>query len=72
MGTESAPAGRSAQLDGLANLLRDLDRPFVHEVSIGESEWEAMRRVASFVRESLLAVPATHVETAEAVTAEAV
>lgn len=72
MGTESAPAGRSAQLDGLANLLRDLDRPFTHDVSIGESEWDAMRRVAGFVRESLLAVPAQKVETAEAVTADAV
>ena len=72
MGTEGAPAGRSAQLDGLAGILRDLGHPFEQDVSIGESQWDAMTRVSAFIRNALLAVPATVVHTAEAVTADAV
>jgi dipeptidyl aminopeptidase/acylaminoacyl peptidase len=71
LGTDAAPAGRSAQLDGLSTLLRELDRPFEQDVSANEPAWSAMRRVATFMRESLTAQEAT-APVGEAVTADAV
>jgi len=69
LGTDTAPAGRAAQLDGLTTILRDLDHPAVHDVSVGEGEWTAMERVATFISEALLATPATIVSTTEATAA---
>ena len=34
LGTENAPAGRAAQLDGLVALLSELERPFTQDVAI--------------------------------------
>lgn len=72
LGSDSAPSGRAAQLDGLGALLRELDHPFAHEVSINEPAWAAMRRVAVFLYDALLAVPRPEESVGEAVTADAV
>jgi dipeptidyl aminopeptidase/acylaminoacyl peptidase len=72
LGTDSAPAGRTAQLDAFAALLRELDRPFEQDVSVSEPGWTAMRRVASFLRDVLTAPVATRDPVGEAVTADAV
>jgi pimeloyl-ACP methyl ester carboxylesterase len=70
LGTETAPAGRAAQLDGLIALLTELERPFTQDVAIGEPVWIAYRRAATFLRESLTANVASPL--GEAVTADAV
>jgi dipeptidyl aminopeptidase/acylaminoacyl peptidase len=72
LGTDGAPAGRTAQLDGLTRLLRELDRPFEQDISANEPAWAAMRRVATFLRESLTAPETSTVAVGEAVTADAV
>jgi dipeptidyl aminopeptidase/acylaminoacyl peptidase len=72
LGTDSAPAGRTAQLDTFAALLRELDRPFEQDVSVNEPGWTAMRRAASFLRDALTAPLAAREPVGEAVTADAV
>jgi dipeptidyl aminopeptidase/acylaminoacyl peptidase len=82
LGTDTAPAGRAAQLDGLTNLLRELDRPFEaakgpsataeREVANSEPSWTAMRRVATFLREALTIRAPVAEPLGEAVTADAV
>ena len=71
MGSDTAPEGRSSQLDAFAALLRELDRPFEQDVSVSEPEWTAMRRVATFMREALISA-GREVAVGEAVTADAV
>ena len=56
IGTDRAPAGRAAPLDELTADMRELDVHFEHEVSHGETEWDAALKAASFIRRSLTAV----------------
>jgi hypothetical protein len=72
MGTDSAAPGRAQQLDGLTAVLRDLDRPFEHDVAVGELSVEAARRVANFLLASLTAQTETNVDVAEASTPDAI
>ena len=72
LGTDAVPAGRTAQLDGMTTLLRDLDRPFEQDISANEPAWAAMRRVATFLREALTAPETSTASVGEAVTADAV
>jgi dipeptidyl aminopeptidase/acylaminoacyl peptidase len=72
LGTETAPAGRAGQLDGLSSLLRELNRPFEQDVSISEPSWTALRRVAAFLREALTTHATIAEPIGEAVTADAV
>ena len=72
MGTEHAPAGRSAQLDSLTVILRDLNHHFVQDVSLAEDEWTAMSRVAAFVHDALTKRAKDVAPVGEAVTADAV
>jgi dienelactone hydrolase len=72
MGTERASAGRASQLDGLTATLRELDRSFEHDVSVAEPEWDAARRVASFIRSHLDAVSTERELVAEGASADVV
>jgi dipeptidyl aminopeptidase/acylaminoacyl peptidase len=72
LGSDVASGARAAQLDGLSALLRELDRPFTQDVSVNEPTWIAMRRVAKFLYDALVAVPAHAELLGEAVTADSV
>jgi hypothetical protein len=72
LGSGSASSSRAAQLDGLGTLLRELDRPFEHDVSINEPAWVAMRRIAMFLYEALRTAGTQPVHLGEAVTADSV
>ena len=53
IGTDQAPSGRASQLDELTADMRDLEVDFVHEVSLGESDWEVGAKAAAFLRQFL-------------------
>ncbi len=72
LGTDTAPQGRASQIDGLSGLLRELDRTYEHDVSVGEPEWNAYQRVATFVGSALTAVSTDRVQLTEASSADAV
>lgn len=56
VGTDRAPEGRALQLDELTADMRELEVPFEHEVSHGESDWEVGLKTAAFLRRVLTAV----------------
>jgi dipeptidyl aminopeptidase/acylaminoacyl peptidase len=56
VGTDRAPEGRALQLDELTADMRELELPFEHEVSHGESEWEVGLKSAAFLRRVLTEV----------------
>ena len=56
IGTDPAPAGRADQLELLAADLRELNVSFELESATGETPWTIGKRIAAFLRETLVAV----------------